>query len=480
MKSIAKNSVFNLIYNILNVLFPLVTGIYVSHILLSNSIGEVEAARNIAQYFVILSFLGIPTYGLREIAKVRNDKEKMSKLYSELMVINGISTTVFLGVYMVVIVSVPTYSANLPLYLITGLSILFNMLNNSWFYEGIEEFSYICVRNIIVKALMMILLIVFVRNQNDYLIYAAITVVGIFGNYILNVARSRKYVRFSFKALNLKRHLKPILFLVAVNLAIEIYTLVDITMLRFLSTTSNVAYYSYGSKIYKILLQLFNSLTVVVVPRLSQFRKSNQQKDFDNLLSKTLSTLIVFAIPTIIGIVFVSDFVITLMYGAEYYSSASVLKILSFILLVSPASYLLGSRVLLVTDNEKKMIIPVLIGAVVNVVCNYFLIKSFNEKGAAYASLISEIVVAAVYIILSYKYFNLSKRVILTIAKSIVSSALMYSVLVLLKFNHSEGISSLIKQIVLAPIVYFSMMIALKEDTTLSISNKLLGKLISK
>ena len=342
MKSIAKNSVFNLIYNILNVLFPLVTGIYVSHILLSNSIGEVEAARNIAQYFVILSFLGIPTYGLREIAKVRNDKDKMSKLYSELMVINGVSTTVFLGVYMVVIVLVPTYSANLPLYLITGLSILFNMLNNSWFYEGIEEFSYICVRNIIVKALMMILLIVFVRNQNDYLIYAAITVVGVFGNYILNVARSRKYVRFSFKALNLKRHLKPILFLVAVNLAIEIYTLVDITMLRFLSTTSNVAYYSYGSKIYKILLQLFNSLTVVVVPRLSQFRKNNQQKDFDSLLSKTLSTLIVFVIPTIIGIVFVSDFVITLMYGAEYLSSASVLKILSFILLVSPASYLLS------------------------------------------------------------------------------------------------------------------------------------------
>ena len=106
MKSISKNSIYYIIYNLLNIIFPLITGIYVSHVLLSSSIGEVEAARNLAQYFVILAFLGIPTYGLREIAKVRNNKEELSKVFSELTIINAVSTTIFLGIYFVFICSI--------------------------------------------------------------------------------------------------------------------------------------------------------------------------------------------------------------------------------------------------------------------------------------------------------------------------------------------------------------------------------------
>ena len=87
-KSLSLNSIFYLIYNVLNVIFPFITGIYVAHILLSFDIGRIEAAKNVASYFVILSFLGIPTYGLREVAKARKEQGNLNKLYSELMVIN--------------------------------------------------------------------------------------------------------------------------------------------------------------------------------------------------------------------------------------------------------------------------------------------------------------------------------------------------------------------------------------------------------
>ena len=125
-KSLSKNSIFYLIYTVLNVLFPFLTGIYVARVLLPDAIGEVAYAQNIAQYFVIFAFLGLPTYGLREIAKARDDKQELNKLYSELLSINFISTAVFLSIYLILIFCVPRFSANLPLYLIVGISIALN------------------------------------------------------------------------------------------------------------------------------------------------------------------------------------------------------------------------------------------------------------------------------------------------------------------------------------------------------------------
>ena len=157
-KSLSKNSIYYLIYNVLNVLFPLVTGIYVARILLPTFIGEVGYAQNISTYFVILAFLGIPTYGLREIAKNRKDKESIKKIHSELLIINAISTTVFLFCYLVLIFSVSSFREHIELYLISGISIILNYLNNTWLFEGLEEFKYISIRNIVFKSLFFLLL----------------------------------------------------------------------------------------------------------------------------------------------------------------------------------------------------------------------------------------------------------------------------------------------------------------------------------
>ncbi|MDE6285336.1 MAG: oligosaccharide flippase family protein, partial [Bacilli bacterium] len=192
-KSLAKNSVFYLIYNVLNVLFPFITGVYVARVLLPDVIGQVAYAQNIASYFVILAFLGIPTYGLREVARARNNKEELNKVYSELVIINLISTFAFLSVYIALILSVPEFRSNKFLYLITGSAIALNALNNSWLYEGLEEFTYISLRNVAFKVFSFVLLVLFVKSSDDYLIYAAITVIGTAGNYILNVLHARRF-----------------------------------------------------------------------------------------------------------------------------------------------------------------------------------------------------------------------------------------------------------------------------------------------
>ncbi len=463
-KSLSKGGIYYLIYNLLNIAFPFITGIYVSHVLLPDNIGAVEVARNLAQYFVILSFLGIPTYGMREIAKNRDDFNERSKVFSELFIINLVSTIIFLSIYLFLICIIDSYRSELCLYLIVGLSIALNIVDISWLYNGLEEFKFISLRNLAFKSLVFLLLIVFVKTNTDYLKYALISVVGVAGNGILNMVYAPRYAKFTMKQLNLKRHMRSIMFLVAVNLAIEIYSLVDVTMMNFLSSKDSIAFYKYGHTIEKMLLQVVNTFTMVLVPRISFNYKQSNYNEFNRLISKAFKLIVITALPMIIGILFTSDFLLVIIYGPLYIRSSYILKIFSSLLLISPIGYLLGSRVLLASGHENKMLIAVGAGAIVNVIGNAFLIPIYAEFGAATASVVSEVVVMIVYVHLGQKYFRLCK-VKSSIIKVFFATILMSVYLFLVSLIQISELKIFIMQFFGSMIIYYLLLILLREET---------------
>jgi len=474
-KSITKNSIYYTVYQVMNVLFPFLTSMYVARILLPSAVGTVAYAFNISTYFSTLAFLGIPTYGLREISKVRNNKNELSKVYSELLIINAISTTCFSIAYIALIFSVSEFRNNLSLYLVTGISIVLNYLNNSWLYEGLEEFRFISIRNIIFKFLSFICLIIFVRQQSDYLIYALITVLGTAGNYILNIAYAPKVVKYNIHGLKLKRHLKSIFALVVVNISIELYSMVDTTMLGAICEKENVAYYTYAQKIVRIFLQVINSFTIVVVPRLALYYKEKKKDDFDNLVSKTFETIIVLATPLVVGIQIIGYNAIILLYGTPFAPSSSVLRLLSLLLIISPIGYLLGSRMLLVTDHENQMIICVGLGAIVNIVGNSILIPKYAEAGAAVASVISEICVMIIYVCFGHSYFNL-KVLLSELIKIVFSTIVMAIIVYFVGLPFSNLLIKIIVQALIGCIVYFGILFITKENMVHEYSYRILRR----
>ena len=407
-KSITVNSIWYLIYQVFNVLFPFIATMYAARILLPAASGRVISAQNIAQYFAIFAFLGIPTYGRREISKVRNDKDELSRLHAELFIINSVSTLLFCLSYLALILLVPSYRTDLPLYLVTGGSIALNFFNNSWLFEGLEEFKFISIRNILFKMAALVLMVMFVKDPGDYLMFAVIMVTGNVGNYILNIFYTPKIVKFKISGLNFKRHMGPIFALVTVNLAIELYSLVDVTMIKALVGEENVSYYYYAQGINKILQQVLNTFTIVIVPRLALYYKEGSVKEFNSLISRTFNTIMVLALPMILGVQVIAEPAIVALYGDSFIPSVAVLRIIIVLLIISPVGYLLGSRVLLVTGHENQMALCVWTGAIVNIIGNFILIPVFAERGAAVASVISEICVASVYIVLGRKYFKLT------------------------------------------------------------------------
>lgn len=463
MKSLSKGGIYYLIYNVLNMAFPFLTGMYVARILLTESIGTVGAAQNVSRYFVILAFLGIPTYGLREISKVRDNPQERSKVYSELYVINFISTIVFLTAYLILIFAVPIYRQELTLYLIVGISIALNMFNISWLFEGMEQFRFISIRNIIFKAVSFAFLVLFVRSDDDMLLYALVTVVGTAGNYIVNMFYAPRYVKFTLKDLNLRRHMKSIMYLVVVNLAIELYSLIDITMMNFMCDKDCIAYYKYAIAVKVMLLQVLNTFTMVLVPRISYYYKEGKYDEFNKLLSKALKLIIICSVPMIVGLYFTADTLMVKIYGDKYIVTAQLLKILSMMLLISPIGYLLGSRVLLASNHENRMIISVGSGAVVNIIGNAILIPKYAEFGASIASVFSEIVVMVIYVAMGKKYFKL-EGVSGSVVKVAVSVALMGGYLYVCSLLPLNEWVVLGIQIAGAVLIYFATLLIMKES----------------
>ena len=192
-KSLFKNTIYNALYNGLNIIFPLITIPYLSRILLSDGLGLVNYSRSIVSWFLIFASLGIPRYGVREIAKIKDNRNKLNKTFTELFLYNLLSTCICAVIYMLVISDVSLFSNHYLLYMVTGIQLFLNILNVDYLYQGLEEYVYITKRSFVVKAISLLCMFIFVKEKQDYIIYALIGAAIVC--FILRTAKNRMQLR---------------------------------------------------------------------------------------------------------------------------------------------------------------------------------------------------------------------------------------------------------------------------------------------
>lgn len=210
MKSLAKNSIYNILYKCSNLVFPLIISAYVSRILFAEGIGKVSSAQNIVTYFTLLAALGLPTYGTKIIAACGENRLSRDKAFSELFIINLCSTLICSGIYCVIIFNIPYFYQRLDLSIVCGLAIVFNAINVDWFYQGREEYGYITIRNLIIKLISLISVFLLVKTVDDYIIYALILTLSKVANNIFNIVHLRKSVSITLQGINVIQHIKPV------------------------------------------------------------------------------------------------------------------------------------------------------------------------------------------------------------------------------------------------------------------------------
>ena len=468
MNSLAKNSVYNVIYKCLNVVFPLITSAYVSRILLAEGIGKVSSAQNIVTYFTILAALGIPTYGIKMIATNGNSREKQSKIFSELFFINAISTTICSIFYYLLILTVPFFYERRLLFSICGLSIVFNIINIDWLYQGKEEYKYIMIRSIIIKILSLLAIFFLVKKVNDYIIYALILTLANALNYIFNIIHSKKYVDLVCHNLAFIKHLSPVFTLLAASIAIEIYTLADTTMLTFMKGDEVVGYYTTAMKGVQVIKTLATSVCAVFLPRLSYYYSINQKDQFNKLIDKGFKILAYITIPACIGIELVAKDAIVVLFGKNFIESANTMRILSISIVTVAFSNFIGYQILITIGKEKIMFLSTVVGAFVNVILNYFMIPNLGCNGAAIASAITEISVTIVQCIaiIGVVKIKVNRQFVLSLGISCLF--MVSSVVIIQNIIDITGIR-LVLSILVGMFVYFFISIIRKNELPLEL-----------
>ena len=365
MNNIQKNFFINGIKIFFNLLFPIITFPYISRILGPIGIGKITFVTSVINYFLLFTNLGIPLYGIREVARTRENKLNLSKSFSEILFLNLI-TTIFGMIIFVILLKLNLLGNDIKLFQIISLNIIFTFIGVEWYFQGTENYTYITKRSILFKIISIILMFIFVKRKEDIVIYAGILVLALVGSNILNFFKAKKEVLISFKNLNIKKHLKPILTIFSMNIAISIYTNLDSVMLGYRSSEYALGIYSASSKIIHLVLGIVTSLGAVLLPRISNYIVNKKEEELKEILENTLTFLLAVSIPCIIGINFTAVEIIKIFSGNEFMTAVKTMRILSLIIFFIAFSNFLGIQILYPRGEEKKVLYSVIVGAVIN------------------------------------------------------------------------------------------------------------------
>lgn len=396
-KSIKLNFIMNFILTISNFIFPLVTFPYVSRVLGAEGLGTVTFATSIVDYFSMIGMLGIPTYGIRACAKVRDDREQLDKTVQEIMVLNALVMAIAMLGLLISVMSIGKLQSYQPLYLIMSATLVFNVLGVDWLYKSLEQYSYITVRSIIFKLLSMLALFLFVHQTGDYLIYGAITVLASVGSNVMNFINLRKFINLRpISKLNIKQHLKPTLSFFMLNVSTTIYVNLDTTMLGFIKGDSAVGFYSAATKLKQILVSVVTSLGTVLLPRLSYYYEAGKQEEFKRIVQKALNFVFVISLPLVLYFTLVAKQTILFLSGEDFLPAVSAMQLILPTVFLIGLSNLMGIQVLVPTNRENLVVRSTVFGALVNILINIWGISLFGPAGAAFATTIAELCVTLV------------------------------------------------------------------------------------
>ena len=397
-KSIKANVLLNVIRLMSSILLPMISYPYISRVLGPVSLGKVDFAASIVNYFAIIAGLGIPSYGIICCSRIRNDKKELKKTVAELLTINFTLTFVAYLVLFIVIAIVPAFQIKQKEILIYSITLFCTTLGIDWLYSALEEFKYITIRSIVFKVVSVALIFLLVKNPNDYIAYECILIFSTVGSNVLNFIHARSLIDFrELKIIDLKKHFTPILMFATASIASTINANTDTVMLGLLKDDYEVGLYSFSVKFKNLLVNVNNAALTVIVPRLSYFFWQHDKKRYDVLLKKATDSVMAIACGIPICFCVFANETIEIIGGNNYLDATGTMIVLNLCVIVLGATWIMGVGVLQTSGRQNLYAKTLWFATIVNIGVNMLLIPHLGAMGAAIATLITEIFNAGMF-----------------------------------------------------------------------------------
>jgi len=416
----AKNYFYNLLLTLANILFPILSFPYVSRVLGPEGIGKVQLAFSFSQYFGMIAGFGIPIYGMKEIARYRDDKEGRSMIFSELTTIYLLTSIAMSVFYIAAVYIFPYFKAEKGLFNIALLMVLFGCTYIEWVYTGMEEFKSIALRSAAFKIIGLLAMYVLIRQASDYKIYLFIMIFSFLGNNILSFFLLRGKVRFTVSGLQLRRHLRPLILIWGTTL-VAVMADLDTVLIGFLADNKAVGFYTAAVKLSKVSIPVITSMSVILMPKIAKYFADGEMDNVQAMLDKAFNFVVFFGVPIAFGLALLAPDFIILFSGREFTEAITSMRVLALLPLVMGFSHFFLFLILVPAGRNREMFISEFIGLLISLILNFALIPYFRQTGSAVADIFSETSIIALYFYFIARRFKFNFRWSLVL-KAVVSS----------------------------------------------------------
>ena len=455
---VLKNYAYNLSYQLLVIILPIITTPYVTRVFSSADLGTYGYFNSIVTYFILLATLGVANYGTKEISGHRKD---IRKNFWGIYTLQFGATILSICLYILLCLSL-SFMQN-PVAYILGLSLVSKGMDISWLFQGLEDFRKITVRNITVKLVGVISIFLFVKSANDLYLYVfLLTIFELLGQFSMWLPAREFIGKPHFDWSYAKQHLKPVVLLFLPQIAISLYVTLDRTMLGALASTKDVGIYDQALKLVNILLTLVTSLGSVMLPRVANLLSTGDHKAVNKMhqMSFLIYNLVIF--PIIAGMLIVNDDFVQFFLGQDFQDAKYAIAIMIFRMFFIGWTNIMGIQILIPHNKNKEFMISTTIPAIVSVGLNLLLLPKLGYIGAAIVSVLTEALVWAIQLYFTRNYLK-EVPIVKTMIRIIGASASMYILLLLLKqFIHFSPALNVIACAVLGVVLYIGAILFFK------------------
>jgi len=483
VRSVKVNYLLNFIRAVSYALITIITMPYVNRILGPTNIGKIEYVNTIINYFILFSALGIPLYGIREIAKVRSDKKERDKITIELLIILVFTSAASYAILFGIIYQLTIFKNYQDLLFLMSFMIILSNVGAEWYFQGMEDQIYITIRYVLVRIISVILLFLMVKEPDDYLFYAFTIMITVCGSNIFNVFYLLKEIDFkqlAIKSINLKRHFKPILTIFVAAVSVNIYLQLDNFMISFISGDKFLGYYSVSNKLIRFVISFITILGVVLLPRLSNLYRADKEQ-YNYYLKKAFTFILLMSVPSTIFFLVLSESIITVFASVDFSASILTMRLLSPLCIIVGIAYFVGYMVLYTQNSENIYTKAVLISAIFSIAVNFFAITKFQHNGAAVVAVLSELFAISIMIYFAknkLKELNLCDRnfgkIVISGILTLIAVLLLYEVM-----SHSNPVLMMIS-FSMPFLIFYSLLYLFKESQLQEIINVVTLKLLRK
>lgn len=458
---IAKNYIYNLIYQLVTLIVPLITIPYVSRVLGSEGIGINAYTNSIIQYFILFGTLGISLYGNRQIAYARDNKHDLYRTFWGIFTLKISTTFIAYVLYLIFLLFVGEYHS---IFLIQSLLLIAAGLDISWLFMGLEDFKKTVIRNILVKITGLICVFLLVENSADLWVYVLIlSLTQLLGHLSLWLYLPRAIKRVKLKRNDILKHLVPSITLFVPQIAIQIYIVLNKTMLGILSDISEVGIFDNADKIVKVVLSIVTAIGVVLLPRISNTYAKGEIEQVKNYIYKSFNFTSYISFPLMFGMAAISIEFAPWFFGSEFNKTGILIAIISPIIIFIAWSNVLGYQYMMSTGKIKAFTISVIVGAMINFIINLILIPRFNSIGAAIATVIAEFSVITVQLYLVRKDFQI-KKLFESTWKYFISGVALFFVVRVIGLQVEINIMMVLVEIIFGGLTYVLFLLVFKSE----------------